>query len=148
VTENKNHTERFAKQIVGTFDASKNWRFHLTLWDVLVGLPAGLLVFMATVLFSTLLSPHTPLPVFVPPVLLAVSCLLVGILTGITRLRQGPATGMVAGIVTAGILCYLWLVAAPGDQFNPLVIGPAGMLISLLVCPTSGWLGARLRKAL
>ena len=128
--------------------AIKPWRFQLTFWDFMAGLPAGMLVFMATVLLNTLLSRNASLPMLVPPLLLALSCLLVGLLAGITRMRQGPATGAAAGIVAAAILGYLWLAAAPGDTFNPLVIGPAGMLISLLLCPTAGWLGARLRKAL
>ena len=127
---------------------SSVWHFRPTVWDFMSGLPAGMLVFMATVLFNTLISLYGPVPFFLPMVLLIISCLLVGLLAGITRLRQGPATGAAAGIVAAIILGYLWLAAAPGDTFNPLVIGPAGMLVSLLLCPTGGWLGARLRKAL
>jgi len=74
--------------------------------------------------------------------------LLVGWLAGITRLRQGPATGLSAGLIAAGILAYLWLAARPGDEFNPLVIGPLGMIVTISISPIGGWLGAKLRKAL
>jgi len=117
-------------------------------WDGLTGLPAGVLTFMATALFSTLLSSRGPLPLMVPLVVLALAAGLVGLLAGITRLQRGPATGLVAGCVTAVILGYLWSTARPGDEFNPLVIGLPGILVSVVISPLGGWLGARLRKAL
>lgn len=117
-------------------------------WDVGSGLPAGVLIFMATVLFSTLLSARASLPIIVPLLILAAAALITGLLAGISRLRRGPATGLVAGVVAAGLLCYLWLAARPGENFNPLVIGPPGMITTLCLSPLGGWLGARLRKAL
>lgn len=118
----------------------------LGFWDLLVGLPAGLLIFMATVMFTTLLSLKAQLPVFVPYLILITVTLVTGLLTGITRLRHGPATALCAGAVAASLLIYLWLAARPGETFNPLVIGPLGSLTTLLLCPAGGWLGARLRK--
>jgi hypothetical protein len=123
-------------------------KFRIGFWDFFVGLPAGILIFMGTVLFSTLLSVKTKLPTWVPFVVLIAVTLFVGWLAGITRLRQGPTTALIAGLVAAGILIYLWLAARPGDEFNPLVIGPLGILIVLFLCPAGGWLGAKLRKAL
>lgn len=122
--------------------------FRIVFWDVVVGLPAGVLIFMGTVLFSTLLSPTAKLPTWAPFIILIAVTLFVGWLAGLTRLRQGPATGLSAGIVAAGILSYLWLSARPGDEFNPLVIGPLGMFATIILCPAAGWLGAKLRKAL
>jgi hypothetical protein len=116
--------------------------FRIGFWDVLAGLPAGMLIFMGTVLFSALI------PVFAPYAILIVVAFIVGLLAGVTRLRQGLATALIAGLVAAGILCYLWLAARPGDEFNALVIGPLGMLTVLILCPAGGWLGAKLRKAL
>ena len=115
-------------------------------WDLLVGLPAGLLIFMATVTLTTLASLRTPLPVLVPYLILVAVTLITGLLAGLTRLRRGPATAFCAGLVTAGLLLYLWLAAQPGDSFNPLVIGPLGSLTTPILCPAGGWLGARLRK--
>ena len=103
---------------------------------------------MSMVLFNTLLSMRTSLPEYAPLVILIITSLLVGLLAGITRLRHGPATGLMAGVVAAGILGYLWFAARPGDEFNPLVIGPAGMFAAISLSPIGGWLGARLRKAL
>jgi hypothetical protein len=127
---------------------SENVKFQIRLWDVLAGLPAGLLIFMSTVLFSTLFSVKTKIPVFAPYLILIVIALIVGLLAGITRLRQGPVTAFCAGSVAAGILGYLWLAARPGDEFNPLVIGLPGMFTTFILCPVGGWLGAKLRKAL
>jgi hypothetical protein len=107
-----------------------------------------MLVFMSVVLFSTLLSMKTRLPLYAPLVILVITSLLIGMLAGITRLRRGPATGLMAGVVAAGILGYLWFAARPGDEFNPLVIGPVGMFATLSLSPIGGWLGARIRKAL
>jgi CHASE2 domain-containing sensor protein len=123
-------------------------KFRIGFWDFFVGLPAGILIFMGTVLFSTLLSVKAKLPTWVPFVVLIAVTLFVGWLAGITRLRQGPTTALIAGLVAAGILIYLWLAARPGDEFNPLVIGPLGILTVLILCPAGGWLGAKLRKAL
>ena len=120
---------------------------RILFWDVVVGLPAGILIFMDTVLFSTLLSPTAKLPIWAPFVILMAVTLSVGWLAGITRLRQGLATALCAGIVAAGLLGYLWLSARPGDEFNPLVIGPLGMVTTIIFCPAGGWLGAKLRKS-
>ena len=117
-------------------------------WDVMAGFPAGLLIFMATVLFSTLLSARSSLPFTIPLLILMTMSLVTGILAGITRLRRGPSTGLVAGIFAACILGYLWGNARPGEDFNPLVIGPVGMVTTLCLSPLGGWLGARLRKVL
>lgn len=116
-------------------------------WDLLVGLPAGLLIFMGTVLFSTLFSVNSQLPTLGPYLILILVTLIVGWLAGLTRLRQGPPTALAAGSVAAALLGYLWLAARPGDEFNPLVIGPLGMATVLFLCPAGGWLGAKLRKA-
>ena len=122
--------------------------FRIRFWDVITGLPAGVLIFMATVLFSTLFHRYAGASIIAPVVILAIVSLSVGVLAGISRLSQGPATALAAGLVAAGLLGYLWLAASPGDIFNPLVIGPLGVFITITVCPTGGWLGARLIKAL
>jgi len=130
-----------------------NWQkskfsLRITAWDMLTGLPAGVLIFMGTVLCSGLLSRYGRLPVSAGLFILVGMSLLVGWLAGITRLRQGPSTGLFAGLIAASILGYLWLAARPGDEFNQLVIGPLGMFITISISPIGGWLGAKLRKAL
>jgi hypothetical protein len=121
---------------------------RIAAWDILAGLPAGVLIFMATVLITTLFSLKGTLPVFIPLMILALAAFGVGVLAGISRLRHGPATGFMAGLVTASLLGYLWLAARPGDDFNPLVIGLPGMLAALAISPVGGWVGAKIRKAI
>jgi hypothetical protein len=121
---------------------------RITVWDMLTGLPAGVLIFMSTVLCSALISLYGKLSVGVGLLILVSTSLFVGWLAGLTRLRQGPATGLSAGLIAAGILGYLWLAARPGDEFNPLVIGPLGMFITISISPIGGWLGAKSRKAI
>lgn len=121
---------------------------RITFWDIINAIPAGVLVFMGTVLLSTLASLYFFLPDLGGLVILGFVSILVGTLAGITRLRQGPTTGLMAGLVAAGILGFLWQAARPGDAFNTLVISPLGMLIPIFLCPLGGWLGAKIRKVL
>ena len=53
-----------------------------------------MLIFMVTVLFSTLLSLRSSLPVYVPLLILAAAAMFSGLLSGITRLRrENPGEG-------------------------------------------------------
>jgi hypothetical protein len=117
-------------------------------WDLLVGVPAGLVIFMATLLFNTIIGLRFSLPEFGSLIILGLVSLSVGMLTGITRLKRGPATALVAGLTVAGILTYLIFAAKPGDHINNLVIGPGGILTTILISPIGGGIGARTRKAL
>jgi hypothetical protein len=122
--------------------------FQITFWDILTGLPAGALIFMGTVLFSVWIGPGNGHSEYFPVVNLMIVTLLVGFLSGITRLRHGPATALWAGLVAAGLLFYLWISARPGEITYPIVISPIGMLIAVVFCPIGGWIGSRSRKAL
>ena len=121
-------------------------KLRLTFWDILVGLPAGFLIFMSTMMFGTLLRRIIPFAPWLDLLILAADALIVGLLAGITRLRQGLATALMAGIVGAGLLGFLWLSARPGETYNPLVFGLPGMLVSLVFTPLGGWLGMKLMK--
>ncbi len=121
-------------------------KLRLTFWDIFVGLPAGLLIFMSTMMFGTLLRLVSPFAPWLDLPILAFDAFIVGILTGVTRLRQGLATALIAGIVGAGLLGYLWLSARPGEVYNPLVFGLPGMFLSLLLPPLGSLLGMKLRK--
>jgi hypothetical protein len=119
---------------------------RLTFWDILSGLPAGLLIFMSTIMFGTLLRRLGNFPPWLDLPILAADALIVGLLAGISRLRQGLATALVAGVIGAGILGFLWLSARPGEVYNPLVFGIPGILSCLLITPFGGWLGMKLKK--
>jgi uncharacterized protein YqgC (DUF456 family) len=118
------------------------------LWDIITGIPAGLLIFMGTVLANTVVSSNHNISKYVSIGILAIIAFLVGILAGVTRLKHGPATALSASLIAAGILGYLWLTARPGDKINFPVIGPIGIIITISTCPAAGWIGAKLRKAL
>ena len=138
--ENMN-TNKNGRQVILT-------SIRITSWDMITGLPAGVLIFMGTVLLSTVLSRYSRLPEIAPLFILLFMSIMVGTLAGITRLQQGPATALSAGFIAAGILSYLWLSARPGDEFNRLVVGPIGISSVILFSPIGGWLGAKLRKAI
>ena len=118
------------------------------LWDIITGIPAGLLIFMGTVLANRVVSSNHSIPEYVSMGILAIVAILVGILAGITRLNHGPTTALSASLIAAGILGYLWLAAGPGDEINSPVIGPIGIIITITTCPAAGWIGAKLRKAI
>jgi LytS/YehU family sensor histidine kinase len=117
-------------------------------WDIITGIPSGLLIFMGTVLANTVVSSNHIISKFVSIGILAFVAFFVGILAGITRLKHGPATALSASLIAAGILGYLWLTARPGDEINSPVIGPIGIIITITTCPTAGWIGAKLRKVI
>ena len=78
----------------------------------------------------------------------AAASILAGTLAGITRLKHGPATGLCAGFIAAGITGYLWMHSQPMGGQNSLFIGPAGMLTTVLLSPLGGYVGAKIRKAI
>lgn len=121
-------------------------RVRFGLWDILTGLPAGALIFMGTVLLSTLSDTSLGHLSYVPVLFLGIISLMVGILAGITRLSHGPATALCAGFICAGILLYLSASAQPEDIFNHYVFGPIGMFTTILISTFGGWIGARSRR--
>jgi len=125
---------------------------RLTLADLLVGLPAGLLVFMSTALFTTLLGrllgpqAFTGRDWLVLPVL-AANAFIVGLLSGLARKGNGPASALIAGLVAAAILLILRLNAGAQEQFNPVLLGLPGMVTAALFPFLGAWLVWRHRKA-
>jgi hypothetical protein len=123
-------------------------RFKPTFSDVLVGLPAGLLIVVGTALFSTLLSKTTGLDFsnsWVGLLILAFTAFITGLIAGRVRMGRGPATALAAGSTAALILMALWLSARPGDAYNRLVIGLPGMFLAVLCCVPGGFVGASMR---
>lgn len=120
-----------------------------TFADLLVGLPAGLLIFMGTALFSTLLGMATGLDfsgTWTGLMILMLTAFITGLIAGLARKERGPATALVAGLTIALIFMAFWLAARPEDVYNPLLFGLPGMLLAILCCVPGGMLGARLRK--
>jgi hypothetical protein len=116
--------------------------------DLIVGIPAGLVIFMSTVLFSTLLRQRGIALGWLELLILATDALIVGILAGLTRPRQGLSTALVAGVVCMFVFGCLLIVSRPGEIANPALFGMPGMIFSTLSATGGGWVGARLRKAI
>lgn len=128
--------------------ASLHLLWEITPWDFFTGVPAGMLIFMSTILTVTILSQSGYSSEMISAAILAISSVLVGTLAGITRLKHGPATSLCAGFIAAGIIGYLSFNTQSADKLNPLFIGSAGILTPILFTPVGGFLGAKLRKAL
>lgn len=121
-----------------------------TFSDILVGLPAGLLIVIVTALFSTLLGMTTGWDfsgTWAGLLILAFTSFIIGFIIGLVRKERGPATSLVAGEMAAVVFLVLRLAARNGENFNPLLFGWPGMLLAILCCIPGGILGARLRKA-
>jgi len=123
-------------------------RLNPTISDILVGIPAGLLIVMGTALFSTLLGKVTGLDfsnTWAGLLILAFTAFIAGLIAGLARHGRGPATALAAGFTASIFLLALWLAARPGEIYNRLLFGLPGMLIAILCCVPGGIVGARRR---
>jgi hypothetical protein len=122
-------------------------KLHFTAWDFVVALPAGFLIFMGTVMFSTLLGLLIgKVPAIAELVVLVLFAMLTGILAGLTRSTQGPETALAAAVVADLIILFLWFNVRLGETYNPLVIGLPGIILVPLFSFSGSILGFRLRK--
>ncbi len=118
--------------------------------DLLVALPASLLILIGTALFTSVISASTRLDLsstWRGLVILAGTAFITGLIIGLVRQERGPATALAAGELAAVIFLVLRLVARDGDSFNTLIFGLPGMVVAILACFPGGVLGARLQKA-
>ncbi|MEZ0396721.1 MAG: hypothetical protein ABWK53_09880 [Anaerolineales bacterium] len=113
---------------------------------VITGLPGGCLILMGMLLFNALLSEVTPVGQWTRLLLLCLTALTVGLLARWTRPYHGLGTAVVAGLVAAGFILFLWLSAAPGSQAE-VVFGPLGMLAAAVFSTLGGWILPRLKKS-
>lgn len=115
----------------------------ITFFDILVGIPAGLLTVMSTILFDAILlrlgivNPLLSLPV------LAFAALLVGMLAALARKAYGRGTALSAGITAALLLLGLRLFSSNETSAQSLLFGLPGALIALIVTPLGGHLVRR-----
>jgi len=116
------------------------------LFDIVVGLPGGCLIFMGTVLGMTLLR-----MIFQEPpswTMLVILCLVavgVGMLARLLRPIHGVGSSIAIGIVAALIILFLWVKAVFGTE-DTLVFGPFGMLAALLLPLLGAWLLPKIRR--
>ena len=122
----------------------KNFSFS----DVIVGIPAGFVIFMSLVLLSyftrdILIDLPLAVRLWTALISLGIAASAVGLLAGWIRKDHGPTTAIVAGIVASGILLYLRFNFHSGEEYNPLVYGIPGMIVSVVFSLLSGWLSTR-----
>ena len=114
-------------------------------FNILVGIPGGFLIFMGMIMINTLLSMLVPPDPWITLVILCVTSLVVGMLARLMRPFHGLATALASGVIAALIILYLWLVS-PAVAGMGLVLGPAGMLVTVGFCLLGAWLFPYLRN--
>jgi hypothetical protein len=114
-------------------------KLRFTFSDIAVGIPAGTLIFMSTIMFSAVLQNKLDVPAatlrWLDLLLLAMDAAIVGLLCALSRKEQALVTAMISGDVAALILTGLRLSAQTGEAFDPLVFGWPGVLICIFVTP-------------
>ena len=110
----------------------------------LVGAIGGFLIFIATLMFNTLLSLFIPTGQWTMLLLLCFSSLVVGILARLLQPYHGVGSALASGVIAALILLYLWLI--PSTDAMGLVFGPLGMLVAIAFCLFGALLLPHLRK--
>ena len=116
--------------------------------DLLVALPASLLIFISTVLFTSVVSTASGWDLsssWGGLVILAGTAFITGLIIGLVRKERGPATALAAGELAAVVFLLLRLVTRDGENFNTLIFGLPGMVVAIVACFPGGVLGARLR---
>ncbi len=105
---------------------------RLTFSDLVVGLPAGLLIFMSTLMFSALLRSRGAVSDGLELALLAGDAALVGWLIRLSRKAQARATALASGLIAALAILFVWLKSPANASLNPLVFGLPGLAVTIV----------------
>jgi hypothetical protein len=108
-------------------------------YDILIGIPGGCLILMGMFMFNAVLSMFIPTGQWIMLVILCVISLVVGMLARLIRPFHGLGTAIASGVIAALIILYLWLDSMTGAGMG-LVIGPAGMLVTVGFTILSAWI--------
>ncbi|MCS6994380.1 MAG: hypothetical protein N2117_05645 [Anaerolineales bacterium] len=103
--------------------------------DFLVGLPAGLLIFMSAMASGAFLRQRGIAANGLELVILAVSAAIVGLLIRISRKQRAFPTALAGGLVSAAVITYLQAASPHNATLNPLLFGVPGIVICLLIPP-------------
>lgn len=109
-------------------------KISLTFFDILVGIPAGLLIFMSTMMFSALLRSRGFASNWLELLILAADAAIVGWLVRLSRQQQALPTALASGTIGALVLLFLWIYSPANTTLNPLLFGLPGMVVSLVFC--------------
>jgi len=106
--------------------------------DILVGIPAGFLIFMGMILFNTLIAWLVRTSSITMLISLCFTSLVVGMLARLARPIHGLGTAIAAGVIAALLILYLGQVSVAGNDL-PLVFRYLGMPIAILLTPFGAW---------
>ncbi|GEM_PF-1763529 len=109
-------------------------KINFTLSDIVVGIPAGLLIFMSTMMFSALLRSQGFVSNWLELLILAADSAIVGWLVRLSRKQQALPTALASGALGALVLLFLWVYSPANSRLNPLLFGLPGMAFSLVFC--------------
>jgi hypothetical protein len=105
-------------------------KLRIIIFNILVGIPGGCLIFMGMLMFNTLLSLLVPPSHWMMLIILCITSLAVGMLARLMRPFHGLGTAIASGVIAALLILYLWRVSVAGTN-NSLVFSPAGMLVTI-----------------
>ena len=108
-------------------------KLRIGFWDIFVGLPAGVLIFMSTMMFGALLRRIPGYAPWLDLLVLSADAAIVGGLIRLSRPFWAVPTAIAAGVFSGGILLYLWLSTQTGGDFSSLLFGIPGILLCLVI---------------
>ena len=120
-------------------------KLNILLFNIFIGIPGGMLIFMSTLMFNALLGKLTPPAAWTVLLLLCVDAFIVGLLARWFRPYHGLGAAVASGIVAALILGGLWLASPPAPGLS-LAVGPFGMAGVIVFSPLGGWVFPRLKR--
>jgi hypothetical protein len=115
------------------------------LYNILVGIPGGCLIFVGMLMFNAVLGMFIPTSPWIMLVILCITSLVVGLLARLLRPFHGLGAAIASGVIAALIILTLWL-ASKTEAGMGLVFGPAGMLVTIGFSLLGAWMLPYLRK--
>jgi hypothetical protein len=110
------------------------------LYNILVGIPGGCLIFVGMLMFNAVLGMFIPTSPWIMLVILCITSLVVGLLARLLRPFHGLGAALASGVIAA-----LWQ-ASKTEAGMGLVFGPAGMLVTIGFSLLGAWMLPYLRK--
>jgi len=114
-------------------------------YNILIGIPGGLLIFMGMLMFNAVLNMIIPTSQWAMLGILCFTSLVVGMLARLMRPIHGFGTAIASGVIAALIILYLRLASTSGAGMS-LVFGPAGMLVTVGFSLLGAWIFTVLSK--
>jgi hypothetical protein len=120
-------------------------KLRTIIFDTLVGIPGGCLIFIGMEMFNALLIRFFRTSSWTMLIVLCFSSLVVGMLARLMRPIHGLGTAIAAGVIAALLILYLRQASVAGTDMA-LVFGPAGMLVALGFSTLGAWVFPKLWK--